>query len=92
MTDQEKAIALGNYIIKLQRDVDALQGVFTEYRIQTPEGRCEIPWREQARRIALEEGPQQIAAEQRRVLLQALSGETQGSVLIRELYRQFLEE
>ena len=92
MTDQEMVLQIGRYIIKLQREISALQGVFTEYRIDTPFGRREIPWREKAKQIALEEGPQQIASEQQRSLLQAISGETHGSALIRGLYGQFFEE
>jgi hypothetical protein len=92
MTDQEMVIRLGNYIIKLQRDISALEGVFTEYRIDTPDGRREIPYKEMAKKVAQEEGPQQVAVEQRRSLLEAIGNETQGSALIRGLYREFLEE
>lgn len=92
MTDREMVIQLGNYIIKLQRDISALEGVFTEYRIDTLEGRREIPYKEMAKKIAQEEGPQQIAVEQRRSLLEAIGNETQGSALIRGLYREFLED
>ncbi len=92
MTDHEMALKLGNYIIKLQREISALQGVFTEYRIETPQGRREIPWRSQAEKIAQEESLMLIAAEQQRSLLRAIDGETQGSALIRGLYREFLEE
>ena len=83
MTDQEMVIRLGNYIIKLQRDISALEGVFTEYRIDTPDGRREIPYKEMAKKVAVE---------QRRSLLEAIGNETQGSALIRGLYREFLEE
>lgn len=92
MTDREMALKLGNYIIKLQREISALQGVFTEYRIDTPQGRREIPWRSQAEKIAQEEGPMQVAAAQQYSLLQAIGHETDGSVLIRALHREFLEE
>jgi hypothetical protein len=93
MTDQEMTIRLGNYIIKLQRDISALEGVFTEYRITTADGRRrEIPYREMAQRIAQEEGSQQVAAEQRNSLLQTIGVETRSSALIRGLYRRFLEE
>jgi hypothetical protein len=92
MTDQEMAVRLGSYIIKLQRDISALQGVIKEYRSDTPQGGREIPWREQAKRIAQDEGLQRIAVEQRRMLLGAIGRETQGSALIHGLYRQFLEE
>ena len=92
MTDQEMTIALGNYIIQLQREINALEGVFMKYRINTDQGRREIPFREEAKQIALEEGPQQVAVEQRHVLLEALGGETLDSSLIRGLYLQFLEE
>ena len=92
MTDKEMVIALGNYIIGLQRDISALRGAFLEYRLETPEGRREIPFLEVARRVAEEESFQRVAIEQRRELLQALSDETQDSALIRGLYRRFLEE
>lgn len=93
MTDREMAIQLGNYIIKLQSDISALEGVFTEYRISNPDGHLrEIPYREVARKIALEEGPQQIAVEQRNSLIQAIGDETHDSSLIRKLYGEFLEE
>ena len=92
MTDREMALKLGNYILKLHRELSALQGVFTEYRIMTPEGRREIPWRSQAEHIAQEEGALLVAAEQQRSLLRAIGDETQGSALIRGLYREFLKE
>lgn len=86
-------LALGNYIIKLQRDISALQGVFTEYRIETQMGqKVEIPWREMAKTISQETGEQQIAVAQRHSLLLAIADETQGSALIRALHNQFLEE
>jgi len=89
MTDQEMVIRLGNYIIKLQRDISALEGVFTEYRIDTPDGRREIPYKEMAKKVAQEEGPQQVAVEQRRSLLEAIGNETQGSALIRGCIESF---
>jgi len=92
MTDNEMALKLGNYIIKLQRQVSALEGAFLEYRINTPGGRREIPLREVAARVAQEQGFLQVSAAQRDGLLQAIEHETQGSALIRALHREFLEE
>jgi hypothetical protein len=92
MTDKEMALALGDYIIKLQLEKRALEGAFLEYRISTPEGRREIPFRQVAARIAQEEGLQEIASQQRHGLLQEVATGTPDSALIRGLYRQFLEE
>jgi len=85
-------VRLGNYIIQLQRDVAALEGVFANYKINAEHGRREIPFREDAEKVSQEQGFQEVAAEQRRVLLQTVGHETQSSALIRGLYRQFLEE
>jgi len=92
MTDQEMALAIGRYIIKLQRQVSALEGAFLEYRINTPEGRREIPFREVAARVAQEKGFLEVSSAQQYALHQQVEHETQPSALIRALHHQFLEE
>ena len=92
MTDQEMALAIGRYIIKLQRQVSALEGAFLEYRINTPEGRREIPFREVAAKVAQEQGFLEVSSAQQYALHQAVEHETQSSALIRALHHQFLEE
>ena len=91
MTDQEIAIRLGNYINGLIQQIVVYEGVFMEYRAPTPTGQREIPFREDARRIAQEESLIQIADERRAALLQAIGDETQSSALIRILQEQFLD-
>lgn len=92
MTDKKMILQLGYYIIKLQTEMNALRGVFTEYRIDTPQGRREIPWREDAKRITQETAALEISSAQRYSLLQAIEPETQCSALIRGLYLHFLED
>lgn len=92
MTEREMALSLGNYVIKLQNRILVYEGVFMEYRINTPHGPREIPFRDDAKRIAQEDALKQIAVEQRNALLQDIGDETHGSELIRALCRQFLEE
>lgn len=92
MTDREMALAIGEYIIRLQRQVSALEGAFLDYRINTPEGRREIPFREVAARVAQEQGFLEVSAVQRQGLHQAIGHETHASSLIRALHREFLEE
>jgi hypothetical protein len=92
MTDKEKVLALGNYIIKQQQRILIYEGVFMEYRISTSHGWREIPFREDAKRIAQEEALMQIADERQTELLLGIEHESEPSALIRALYRQFLKE
>jgi hypothetical protein len=55
MTDREEALRLGNYIIDLIREIEAIKGVIWELRIDTPQGRREIPLAEMKKRISQEE-------------------------------------
>lgn len=91
MTDQEIAIRLGNYINDLIHKSIVYEGVFMEYRISTSTGNRELPFRDDARRIAQEEALIEIADVRRSELLQAIGDETQASALIRILQEQFLD-
>jgi hypothetical protein len=92
MTDQERITRLGDYIIKQQQRILVYEGVFMEYRVSTSHGPREIPFREDAKRIAQEEALIQIADERRRELRQGIEHESEPSALIRALYRQFVGE
>lgn len=93
MTDKERALGLGEYIVRLLTRISALESVFTEYRIMNPDGhQVEIPWKEDAKRIAQEAGALEISAAQSRSLRQAVGGEIPESQLIRALYRHFVGE
>jgi hypothetical protein len=92
MTNQEMAFQLGRYIIKLQKKIAVLEGVFLEFRIDTPQGRREIPYRELAEKVSREEGYLLVENEQLNVLSQAIPDGTPDSALIRGLHRQFLDE
>lgn len=92
MTNQEMALALGRYIIKLQNHITALEGVFLEYRVNTPDGPREIPVREMLKKVSEEEALQQRIAGQQHSLIQAVGGQTPDSSLIAVLHREFLEE
>ena len=86
------ALALGQYINSLLEKISALQGVFLEYRIPSPDGhRVEIPWREDSKRIAQEPSFRDVSAAQSAALLQAIGDETQPSDLIRALCRHYLQ-
>ena len=55
MTDREMALALGEYTVRLLGRISALECVFMQYKITNPDGsRVEIPWNEDAKRIAQE--------------------------------------
>jgi hypothetical protein len=92
VTDREMAIQLGRYIIRMQRRIKALEGAFTEYRLNSPYGPIEVPWIEKVEQIENEEYPRQVASAQLHSLLQTIDAETQDSLLIRVLHREFLEE
>lgn len=83
MTDHEMALKLGNHIVRLQRDVSALQTILGQYLLVTPGNKREIPREAQADRIA---------AEQERNLAAAIGEGKDASALMRALYREFLEE
>lgn len=91
MTDREMALGLGEYIVGLLRRISALQGVFTEYRVPTEDGRrIEIPWKEDEKRMATEPAALEIVAAQLRSLREAVGDETPESQLLRALYRHFV--
>jgi hypothetical protein len=92
MTDQERVASLGEYIIKQQQRILVYEGVFMEYRVSTPHGLREIPFREDAKRIAQEEALIQIADERQHELRTGIERESEPSALIRALYRQFVGE
>ena len=85
------ALALGRYVNSLLEEIEALKGVFLEYRIETPDGRREIPVAEMKKKVSQEDGFRAVADAQRTALLQAIGDETQGSDLIRALYRHYLQ-
>lgn len=92
MTDKEMALRLGNFIIKLQREIEALEQVFAECKVETPQGKREIPFRQIANEIAHEVSFLKVSAARQRDLREAVGAETQCLGLIRALYCQFLEE
>ncbi len=83
MTTEEKAFAIGEYIIDLQRNFHALQVVM--------ESRG-LAWSAQMKQAARQENLQQIAHEQLALLRQAFDGSTSDSARINALHRAFLEE
>jgi hypothetical protein len=91
MTNQQMAMELGRYIIQLQKEISVLEGVFMEFRIDTPLGQQEIPWRELAKKVAQEDGFRQIVNARLFTLEQAIHDETSAPEMILELYRQFIE-
>ncbi len=91
MSDREMALGLGEYIVKLLRQISALQGVFTEYRITSDDGhRIEIPWKQDVKRIAGEPAALDVVAVQLRSLHEAIGDGTHESELIRALYHHFI--
>ena len=91
MTDREKVIRLGNYIINLRHRIVVYEAVFSEYRIATPHGPRGLPFRDDARHIGQEEALTQIESEQRDELLRVIGQHSEPSILIQELCRLFLE-
>jgi hypothetical protein len=93
MTDKEMALGLGEYIVHLLGRIHALEGVFPEYRITGEDGhRRELPWKEDAARIALEPAVRELSDVQLRSMQDAVSGDIPESHLIRALYRHFVGE
>ena len=91
MTDREMALGLGEYIVKLLRQISALQGAFTEYRITSDDGhRIEIPWKRDVKRIAGEPAALEVVAAQLRSLHEAIGDGIPESELIRALHRHFV--
>jgi len=91
MTDREIAIRIGNYINGLIQRIVVYEGVFIEYRLPTELGAREIPFREDAKRIAQEPSLIELADARRDGLLAAIGSETESSALIRILQNQFLD-
>lgn len=92
MTDKEMVTRLGTYINGLLQEIEALKGVFLEYRIETPEGRREIPLQEMKRMVSQEEYFRRIADAQQSGLIQVIEHETEASALIRALCKHYLAE
>lgn len=91
MTDREMVLGLGEYIVRLLRQISALQGVFTEYRITSDDGhRVEIPWKADVKRIAAEPAALEIVAAQLRSLREAVGDGTPESELIHALHNHFV--
>jgi hypothetical protein len=93
MTDKEMALELGEYINRLLMRISTLEGVFTEYRITGEDGhRRELPWKEDAKRIAQEPAFLDLSDAQSRGLLQAVGDDIPESQLICSLHRHFVGE
>lgn len=95
MTDKECLLDLGEYILNLQADIAALRGVFMEYRVSTPQGNREVPWRQDVERIRLEASAahvREVSGELLRGSLEAAGSDAKGSTLIRALHRHFLDD
>ncbi len=83
MTTEEKAFALGEYVVNLQRDFHALQAVMESHG---------LAWRAQMEQTARQEDLREIAREQLASLRQVFDGSTSDSERIDALHRAFLEE
>lgn len=83
MTIEEKAFALGEYVIDLQRNFQALRAVMESHG---------LAWRAQMEQTARQEELREIAREQLASLRQAFDGSTSDSERINALHRAFLEE
>ena len=91
VTDREMVVALGEYINSLLGSISDLEKTFTNYRIPNDEGfPVELPWREDAKLVAMEEGQIEISAHQRSDVLAAIGDETLASGLIRALHDHYL--
>lgn len=86
MENKEMALELARLIIQQQKQIAVLEGVLMECRIDTPQGRREVPWREMAKTIGREESFQLVVNARLADLSQAIHDETPDSRLIPGLY------
>lgn len=91
MTDREKSILLGQYIINLRQQIIIYEAVFMEYRIETPYGPREFPFREKAREHADNEALKINQRELQDELLQGIGPQSEPSTLIQVLCNLFLK-
>lgn len=84
MTDKERAEQLGEKILRLQAEIEALEYVFMEFRIPSgyrPGHMVEPPFRQIAERISKEPSFALVVARRKELLMQALGDETNGNAL-----------
>ena len=92
MTDRERTLALGRYVIHLQQRVSTVSAVLDAVKSRYPQGLEEVPWNDFENQLLRNSGTGLIAAEQLRVLQTAIGPQTPDSALIKKLHEQFLQE
>jgi hypothetical protein len=91
MTDRENAELLGNYINGLLVEVEILKGVM-KLRDENPEATQGIPVEEIRRQVSEDETFRRTIASHTSTLLHVLGHETEASVLIQALCRNYFPE
>lgn len=92
MTDSERALALGRYVILLQQRLSTVSAILDAVKSKYPQGLNDTPWNDFENRLLQDSGVGLIAAEQLRVLQSAIGPQTPDSALIKKIHEQFLPE
>jgi hypothetical protein len=92
MTDCERALALGRYVIHLQQRLSTVSAILDAVKSKYPQGLDEVPWTDFENRLLQNSGTALIASEQYHVLQSAIGPQIPDSVLIKKLHEQFLQE
>jgi hypothetical protein len=92
MTDHERALALGRYVIHLQQRISTVSAILDAVKSKYPQGFDEVPWKDFENQLLRNSGTGLIASEQYRVLQSAFDTQTPDSALIKKLHEQFLPE
>jgi len=92
MTDRERALALGRYVILLQERLSTVSAIIDAVKSKYPEGLDEVPWDDFENQLLRNSGTGLIFSEQIRALQSAFVPQTPDSALIKKLHDQFLPE
>lgn len=92
MTDRERVLALGRYVIHLQERISTVSAILDAVKSKMPDGLNGVSWKDLEMRLLQNSGTGLIASEQLRVLQSAIGQQTLDSALIKKLHEQFLPE
>jgi hypothetical protein len=92
MTDRERTLALGRYVIHLQQRLSEVSATLDAVKSKYPQGLEGVPWNDFENQLHRDSGTRLIASEQFRVLQSAIGPQTPDSALIKKLHEQFLQE
>jgi len=92
MTDRERTLGLGRYVIHLQQRISTVSAILDAVKSKYPQGPEGVPWDDFENQVHRDSGTRLIASEQLRVLQSSIGPQTPDSALIKKLYEQFLQE